>query len=71
MALTTLPYLDFYSRGQQNEKSCINILVDLYKPTGIEFIYLANKLKTLLKVKVDLGSKKGVNPNALHILRRN
>ena len=63
--LSTIAVFGSYSRGQQNEKSDIDILVDFYKPIGIEFIDLANELELLLKIKVDLVSKKGVKPQYL------
>jgi predicted nucleotidyltransferase len=63
--LSTIAVFGSYSRGQQNEKSDIDILVDFYKPIGIEFIDLANELEMLLKIKVDLVSKKGVKPQYL------
>ena len=54
-----------YGRGQQTENSDIDILVEFQKPIGIEFIDLANELEKLLKIKVDLVSKKGVRPQYL------
>ncbi len=63
--LNTIAVFGSYSRGQQNEQSDIDILVDFYKPIGIEFIDLANELETLLKIKVDLVSKRGVKSQYL------
>lgn len=54
-----------YSRGQQTENSDVDILVDFQRPIGVEFIDLANELEKLLKVKVDLVSRKGVRPQYL------
>ena len=54
-----------YGRGQQTETSDIDILVEFSNPVGIEFIDLANELEKLLKIKVDLVSKKGVKPQYL------
>ena len=54
-----------YGRGQQTENSDIDILVEFDKPVGVEFIDLANELEKLLKIKVDLVSKKGVKPHYL------
>lgn len=51
-----------YGRGEQTEKSDVDILVDFKKPVGVEFIDLANELEQLLKTKVDLVSKNGVKP---------
>ncbi|MDP2413019.1 nucleotidyltransferase family protein [Daejeonella sp.] len=54
-----------YGRGQQTENSDIDILVDFQRPIGVEFIDLANELEKLLKVKVDLVSRKGIRPQYL------
>ncbi len=49
-----------YARNEQNQESDIDILVDFKNPVGIEFIDLAEELEQLLKLKVDLVSKKGL-----------
>jgi uncharacterized protein len=49
-----------FSRGQENKKSDIDLLVDFERPIGIEFIDLAEELERILKVKVDLVSKNGI-----------
>lgn len=54
-----------YGRGQQTENSDLDILVDFQRPIGVEFIDLANELERLLKIKVDLVSRKGVRPKYL------
>jgi uncharacterized protein len=63
--LNFLAIFGSYGRGQQTEESDIDILVEFQKPIGIEFIDLANELEKLLKIKVDLVSKKGVRPQYL------
>ena len=63
--LNTIAVFGSYSRGQQNDKSDVDILVDFNKPIGVGFIDLANELETLLQIKVDLVSKKGVKPQYL------
>lgn len=60
--LSLLAIFGSYSRNQQRINSDIDILVDFKKPIGIEFIDLADELETLLKIKVDLVSLKGVKP---------
>ena len=52
-----------YIRGEQREKSDLDILVEFEKPIGLEFIELAEFLESLLEVKVDLVSKGAVKPN--------
>ena len=58
--LSMIAIFGSYSRGQQSEKSDIDILVDFKRPIGIEFIDLADELESLLKTKVDLVSRNGV-----------
>ncbi|MFN7692388.1 MAG: nucleotidyltransferase family protein [Bacteroidota bacterium] len=63
--LSLIAIFGSYVRGQQTEKSDIDILVDFNRPIGIEFIDLANELEKLLKAKVDLVSKNGIRPQYL------
>ena len=62
---TVMAIFGSYGRGQQTESSDIDILVEFKQPVGVEFIDLANELEKLLKIKVDLVSKKGVKPQYL------
>lgn len=48
------------SRGDFNEESDVDILVDFSKNIGIEFIDLADELEEILHKKVDLVSKNGI-----------
>lgn len=43
-----------FARGEQNEKSDIDLLVDFYEPVGWEFIDLIEHLESILDMKVDL-----------------
>ena len=52
-----------YIRGEQGEKSDLDILVEFREPIGLEFIELAEFLENILGVKVDLVSKGAVKPN--------
>jgi len=49
-----------YARNEQNGKSDVDILVEFNSPVGVEFIDLANYLESVLKVNVDLVSRKGL-----------
>ncbi|MDH4129482.1 MAG: nucleotidyltransferase family protein [Spirochaetota bacterium] len=50
-----------YVRGEQNKKSDIDILVEFNETPGFfDFIELEDELKKLLKIKVDLVSKKSL-----------
>ena len=52
-------------RGDFNDSSDIDILVDFEKPIGIEFIDLADYIELRLQKKVDLVSRNGVKPKYL------
>ncbi len=52
-----------YVRGEQRERSDVDILVDFYgTPTFFEFVELENYLSELLGVKVDLVMKRALKP---------
>ena len=52
-----------YVRGEQTEKSDIDMLVELEKPVGlVKFIQLENHISNLLGIKVDLATKKALKP---------
>ena len=52
-----------YVRGEQKERSDIDILVEFKEPVGFLFFHLANYLEEILKVKVDLLTPDGIKPN--------
>ncbi len=45
------------ARGEATETSDIDLLVELEKPLGFEFIDLADDLETLLGTKVDMADR--------------
>ena len=52
-----------YVRGNQEENSDIDILVEVERPMGfVKFIKLENHLSQILGVKVDLVTKKALKP---------
>lgn len=51
-----------HSRGDYNNESDVDIMVELNEPDAYKFIYLAQQLEDLLHKKVDLVSKKGIKP---------
>lgn len=51
-----------YARNEQKVDSDLDILVEFKSPVGIEFIDLANYLESVLKINVDLVSRKGIKP---------
>jgi len=54
-----------YARGEQKKNSDIDILVELSKPLGFEFVGIQFELEEKLKKKVDLLTYKSIN----HLLK--
>ena len=54
-----------FSRGDQNSRSDIDLMVSLKKPLGLEFVDLALELQTILNHKVDLVSKNALKKRML------
>lgn len=45
-----------FAKGQQTKKSDVDILVDIKKPLGLEFVALADRLEEILGRKVDVAT---------------
>lgn len=45
-----------FAKGQQTKKSDIDMLVDIKKPLGLEFVALADRLEEILGRKVDVAT---------------
>ncbi|MGB1004792.1 MAG: nucleotidyltransferase family protein [Salibacteraceae bacterium] len=58
--IKSLAIFGSYSRGDQNESSDIDILVEFNGKIGLKFIDLADEIERLLGKHVDLVSKNGV-----------
>jgi predicted nucleotidyltransferase len=52
-----------YVRGDQNEKSDLDVLIEFREPVGFLFIHLADFLEELLGVEVDLVTRDAIKPN--------
>lgn len=52
-----------YVRGDQNEESDIDILVEFKEPVGFLFIHLADYLEEILGMKVDLLTPDAIKTN--------
>jgi predicted nucleotidyltransferase len=63
--LSQLAIFGSYARRQERENSDVDILVEFNRPIGLEFIDLAEELEQILKIKVDLVSKKGIKKKYL------
>ena len=59
-----------YARGDYNNQSDIDILVDFNERIGIEFISLAHELEDIFKMKIDLVSRKGIKPKYLPFVEK-
>ncbi len=58
-----------YSRGDQQDNSDVDILVELNGKIGSDFIDLAEELESALGRKVDLISKNGIKPRYLNSIQ--
>ncbi len=60
-----------YARGDFNEKSDIDILVDFNaRIDGFEYIRLAHELEATFNQKVDVVSRKGIKPQYLPYIEK-
>lgn len=63
--LTEMGIFGSIARGDNNENSDIDIVIDYEGKMGLEFVDLADELELLLRHKVDLVSKKAIRPKLL------
>lgn len=68
--LSNLAIFGSYARNQQTDESDLDILVEFDRPIGSEFIDLADELEQLLRVKIDLVSKKGIKDKYLRSIEK-
>lgn len=64
-SLKSIAIFGSYSRGENNHDSDVDILVEFDNSIGIKFIDFAQELEHLLKMKVDVVSRKGVKEKYL------
>jgi predicted nucleotidyltransferase len=61
-----------YARGDFNEQSDIDILVDFHsRIDGFEYIRLAHELEDTFRQKIDIVSRKGIKPQYLPYVEKN
>lgn len=61
--VASLALFGSFARNEQTPESDIDIMVELDKPVGIEFVDLLIDLESILAgAKIDLVSKKGIKP---------
>ncbi len=63
--LKSMAIFGSYSRGDYQNSSDLDILVEFNDTIGIEFIDLGDEMEKILGVKVDLVSRKGVREKYL------
>ena len=68
--ISELGLVGSYARGDFNDQSDIDILVDFNGRIGIEFISLAHELADIFKTKIDLVSRKGIKPKYLPFVEK-
>ncbi|NJO25772.1 MAG: nucleotidyltransferase family protein [Bacteroidia bacterium] len=49
-------------------KSDVDVMVDFSRPIGIAFVDLADELEELLRMKVDLVSRRGIKPKYFTVI---
>jgi uncharacterized protein len=69
--ISELAVFGSYARGDQSEKSDIDILVDFNARIGIRFISLAHELEDMFHHKVDLVSRRGIKKRYLPYVEKN
>jgi predicted nucleotidyltransferase len=68
--LCSLAIFGSYARNEQTDESDLDVLVEFNRPIGSAFIDLADELEQLLKVKIDLVSKKGIKEKYLKSIEK-
>lgn len=68
--ITELALFGSYARGDYNEQSDIDILVDFNGRIGINFISLAHDLEDVFNSKIDLVSRQGIKPKYLPFVEK-
>ncbi len=66
--LRRLALFGSYARGDQNELSDVDILVDVDPCIGLEFVLLADELERLLGERVEVVSSRAIKPRHWKII---
>ncbi|HNZ27859.1 MAG TPA: nucleotidyltransferase family protein [Spirochaetota bacterium] len=59
-----------YARGEETDKSDIDIIVEFSKPVGMEFIHLKYYLSDLLDNDVDLTTPDAIKSNRIPYIKK-
>jgi predicted nucleotidyltransferase len=66
--VTRIALFGSYARGQQQEDSDIDILIDVDPSIGLRFVALANELEVLLGQRVELVTSRAIGPKMKSLL---
>ena len=70
--ISELALFGSYARGDFNDKSDIDILVDFYaRIDGFDYIRIAHELEDTFHSKIDLVSRKGIKAQYLPFVEKN
>lgn len=70
-SLSELGVFGSYARGDQQQTSDIDILVDFSsRIDGFQYIRMAHELEDLLEQKIDVVSRKGIKPKYLPFVEK-
>ena len=67
--IASLAVFGSYVRDEQSKSSDVDIMVEFNGDVGWEFLELKEELESLLKVKVDLISRRGIKPRYWEFLK--
>ena len=67
--INTLDIFGSYTRGDEQDDSDIDILVEFNDSIGIEFIDFAEEIEKLLGFKVDLVSRGGIKDKCYNVIK--
>ncbi len=59
-----------YARGEANEKSDIDIVVDITGPMGLSFVAMAEEIEALLGTKTDVVPSRSIKPEYLPFVEK-
>ena len=70
--ISELALFGSYARGDNNEQSDIDILIDFSdRINGFDYIRIAHELEDTFYIKIDLVSRKGIQSKYLPSLQKN
>ncbi len=58
------------ARGEADELSDIDILVEFDKPIGLDFVLLADEIENILGVKIDLVTENAIKPKMFEFIKQ-